>query len=75
MWSIGGAVLLVILLCIVVIAWAMRRLLAEVEPTRGSCERLQREVADAVQVVSRDAGRATAGRQLLARRGSTPASR
>jgi hypothetical protein len=75
MWSVGGAVLLEILVCLAVIAIAARRLLAELEPTRRSCDRLHREVATAVQLVSRDTGRATAGRQLLLRRGNTAAPR
>jgi hypothetical protein len=75
MWSIGGAVLLEIVACVAAIAIATRRLLTELEPTRRSCDRLQHEVATAVQLVSRDAGRAAAGRALLVRRGHAPASR
>jgi hypothetical protein len=68
MWSIGGAVLLEIVVCVAAIALAARRLLAELEPTRRSCDRLHSEVATAVALVSRDTGRATAGRRLLLRR-------
>jgi hypothetical protein len=68
MWSIGGAVLGEILVCLAVIAFAARRLLAELEPTRRSCERLHTEVVTAVAHVSRDTGRAAAGRRLLLRR-------
>ena len=75
MWSVGGVVLLEIVVCVAVIAIALRRLLAELEPTRRSCDRLHHEVTTAVQLVSRDTGRATAGRQLLARRGGASAPR
>jgi hypothetical protein len=75
MWSVGGAVLLEIIVCVAVIATLARRLSAELEPTRRSCDRLRHEVAAAVQLVSRDTGRATAGRQLLLRRGNPAAPR
>ncbi len=75
MWSIGTAVLLLIVVCVTAIAWAARRLVTEIEPTRSSCDRLHHEVTDAVSRVSRDTGRAAAGRRLLARRGGAAASR
>ena len=75
MWSIGAAVLLEILVCGAVIARATRRLLAEIEPTRRSCDRLHHEVAAAVALVSRDTGRATAGRRLLLRRSGAASPR
>jgi len=75
MWSLGTAVLLLILGCVSVIGFAVRRLVAEIEPTRRSCDRLHAEVPDAVSLVERDAGRAAAGRQVLARRGGASASR
>jgi hypothetical protein len=75
MWSVGTAVLLEILVCAALIARATRRLLAEIEPTRRSCDRLHHEVATAVALVSRDTGRATAGRHLLLRRGNAAAPR
>jgi hypothetical protein len=75
MWSLGTAALLLIVVCVSVIAFALRRLVAEIEPTRRSCDRLHTEVAAAVSLVSRDAGRAAAGRQLLARRGGASAPR
>jgi hypothetical protein len=68
MWSVGAAVLVEILVCVAVIAFAARRLLAELDPTRRSCERLHAEVDTAVALVSRDSGRAAAGRRLLLRR-------
>jgi hypothetical protein len=75
MWSLGTAVLVLIVACVCVIAWALRRLVAEIEPTRRSCERLHTEVSGAVSAVSRDTGRAVAGRRLLARRGGASVSR
>ena len=75
MWSVGGAVLVEIVVCVTVIALAARRLLAELEPTRRSCERLHAEVVTAVALVSRDTGRATAGRRLLLRRESAATPR
>jgi hypothetical protein len=75
MWSVGAAVLLEIVVCVAVLAIALRRLAAELEPTRRSCDRLHDEVAAAVHLVSRDGGRARAGRQLLLRRGNAAAPR
>jgi hypothetical protein len=69
MLSIGGAVLLEVVVLVGVIALALRRLRAELEPTRRSCDRLHDELFRAVQSASRDTGRAVAGRQLLLRRG------
>jgi hypothetical protein len=75
MWSLGTAVLLLIVVCVSVIGFALRRLVAEIEPTRRSCDRLHAEVSEAVALVARDAGRAAAGRQVLARRGGASAHR
>jgi hypothetical protein len=75
MWSIGAAVLLEVLVCGAVIAYAARRLRAELEPTRRSMELLDLSVIRAVELVSRDTGRASAGRQLLLRRGNAAAPR
>ena len=65
MWSIGGAVLIEVVVCITVIAFAVRRMHREIEPTVRSFELLQREVVAGVGLVSRDAGRVEAGRRLL----------
>jgi len=75
MWSVGGAVLLVIVTCVAAITTAIRRFVAQVEPARRSCDLLHTEVTGAVRLVSRDTGRATAGRRLLLRRGSAPPPR
>jgi hypothetical protein len=75
MWSVGAAVLLEVVVCAGAIALAQRRLRGELEPARRSCELLHTEVAQAVRLVSRDTGRAAAGRQLLLRRGNAPGSR
>ena len=75
MWSIGGAVLLEIVVCAVFVALAARRLLTELAPTRRSLDLLHHEVGTAVAAVSRDAGRAGASKQVLLRRGNHPAPR
>jgi len=75
MWSIGGAVLVWIALCAGAVALAARRARAELEPARRSFDLLHRDVALAVVRSSRDTGRAEAGRRLLLRHGSAPASR
>ena len=75
MWSIGGAVLIGIVLCAGAIVLAARRLRGELEPARRSFDLLHRELGPAVQLASRDTGRAEAGRRLLLRHGSTPTSR
>jgi thiosulfate reductase cytochrome b subunit len=73
--SSGGAVLVVIMVCLTMISLTARRLHRELEPTVRSFERLHRDVTDAVRLVSRDTGRAQAGRRLLARNGNPPAPR
>lgn len=75
MWSIGGAVLVWIVLCAGAVALALRRLRVELEPARRAFDLLHRDVALAVERISRDAGRAGAGRRLLLRHGNTPSSR
>jgi hypothetical protein len=75
MWSVGGAVLLEVMLCIAAIALAARRLRGEFEPARRSFELVQREIAAAARTVSQDAGRAEASRRLLRRSGSARAPR
>ena len=65
MWSIGGAVLIEVVVCITAIAFALRSLHREIEPTVRSFDGLRRDVAAAVVLVSRDAGRVEAGRRLL----------
>lgn len=75
MWSVGGAVLLEVVLCIAAVAVAARRLHGEIEPARHSFELLHREMAGAARTVSRDGGRAEAGRRLLGRSGPPRASR
>jgi hypothetical protein len=74
-WSSGSAVLAEVVLCITAIGMTVRSLLREIEPTRRSLELLHRDVADAVGLASRDAGRARAGRRLLTRTGNARASR
>jgi hypothetical protein len=73
--SSGSAVLVEVMVCITMISLTARRLHRELEPTRRSFELLHREVGEAVRLVSRDAGRAEAGRRLLGRTGKPPASR
>jgi hypothetical protein len=73
--SSGGAVLVVVMVCLTMISLTARRLHRELELTMRSFERLHRDVADAVRLVSRDTGRAQAGRRLLARTGNPPAPR
>jgi hypothetical protein len=65
MWSIGGAVLIEVMVCITAIAFALRRLHRELEPTVRSFDRLRRDVAGAVDHAARDAGRVAASRRLL----------
>jgi hypothetical protein len=68
-------VLVVVMVCLTMISLTARRLHRELEPTMRSFELLHRDVADAVRLVSRDTGRAHAGRRLLARTGNPPAPR
>jgi hypothetical protein len=75
MWSIGGAVLLEVVVCAGAIVLAARRVRGELEPTRRSCESLHVEVTRAVRLVARDTGRAEASRRLLLRRGKAPTPR
>lgn len=65
MWSIGGAVLVEVAVCIGAIAFALQRVHRELEPTSRSFGRLHGDVRSAVDLISRDAGRVTAGRRLL----------
>jgi hypothetical protein len=67
MWSIGGAVLIEVVICITAIAFALRSLHREIEPTVRSFDGLRRDVAAAVVLVGRDTGRVEAGRRLLRR--------
>lgn len=67
--------LLEVVLCATAITLAARRVRADLEPVRRSCDLLHRDVTQAVERVSRDSGRAAAGRQLLLRRGRAPTSR
>ena len=75
MWSIGGAVLIGIVLCAGAIVLAARRLRAELEPARRSFDLLHRELGLALQLASRDTGRAEAGRRVLLRHGNTSSPR
>jgi hypothetical protein len=54
-------------LCALAICWAQRRAVSELEPARRSFEQLHTAVEQAVVTVSRDTGRAQAGRRLLLR--------
>jgi hypothetical protein len=65
MWSIGGAVLVEVVLCIAAIAFALQRVHRELEPTLRSFDQLYGDVTSAVDLISRDAGRVAAGRRLL----------
>lgn len=73
--SSGGAVLAEVMVCLTVIALAVRSLQREIEPARRSFELLHHDVAGATDLVSRDTGRAQAGRRLLTRSGNARASR
>jgi hypothetical protein len=75
MWSVGGAVLLEVVLCITAVAVAARRLHREIEPARRSFERLHGAMAGAARTISRDAGRAASSRRLLGRSGRPRAAR
>jgi hypothetical protein len=75
MWSIEGAVLIWIACCAGVIVQALRGLRKEIEPTRRSFDLLHREVTLAVELTTRNTGRAAASRRLLVRHGNAPASR
>jgi hypothetical protein len=65
MWSIGGAVLVEVVVCITAIAFALRRLHRELEPTVRSLDLFRRDVAGALDLAARDAGRVEASRRLL----------
>ena len=65
MWSIGGAVLVEVVVCIAAISLALQRVHRELEPTVRSFDRLHGDVTSAVDLISRDAGRVAAGRRLL----------
>ena len=69
--SFGGAVLAEVMVCLTVIALAARSLRSEIEPARRSFELLQRDLADAVHLVGRDAARAEASQRVLRRPGTT----
>jgi hypothetical protein len=75
MWSVGGALLAAIAVCAGAVILAVRRLRTELEPTRRSFELLHRDLALAVQLSSRETGRAEASRRLLSRHGSAPGPR
>jgi hypothetical protein len=75
MLSIGAAVLVEIAMCALAVFWAQRRAVSELEPARRSFELLHTSVEQAVVAVSRDTGRAEAGRRLLLRRGKIQAPR
>jgi hypothetical protein len=73
--SSGGAVLAEVLVCLTVIALAARSLSRELEPARTSFELLRRDLAEAVHLVRRDAGRAEASQRVLRRPGNARPSR
>ena len=64
-----------VMVCLTVIALAARSLHRELEPARRSFELLQRELAEALHLVSRDAGRAAASQRVLRRPGNARPSR
>jgi hypothetical protein len=75
MFSIGGAVLLWIAICVSAVAFAMRRARAQLGPTLQSFDALHHDVGDAVERIGRDSGRARAGQRVLLRHGSSRAPR
>jgi hypothetical protein len=74
-WSSGGAVIAELVVCIAAVGFALRALRREIEPTQRAFDVVQREVTEAVDLISRDTGRTRAGRRLLSRPGSVPESR
>jgi hypothetical protein len=75
MWSVGGAVLVWIVLCAAAVALAVRRFRRELGTALRSFELLHGEVTLAVERTDRDAGRAHASRRVLLRHGTGPAGR